>query len=92
MAMSNQPKDGIYVPCVHARFVKHGKASQEHVTKGLAPSNQAKFSKGGLKEKCTFLFLSLAFGKRHTFSLFPSSKVWPTWLKKVPPLSCAFNA
>ena len=73
MAMSNQLKDGIYVPCVHAHYVKHGKASQGHVNKGLAHSSQAKVKKGCLKEKCIFLFLSLACGKRHTFSLFPSS-------------------
>ena len=82
---TNQRMASMCLVCMHTmcNMEKQGHKALAYVTKGLGPlPKEAKVNTWGLKEKCTFLFLSLASGKRHTFSLFPSSKVWPTLLKR----------
>ena len=82
---TNQRMASMCFVCMHTmcNMEKQGHKALAYVTKGLAPlPKEAKVNTWGLKEKCAFLFLSLDFGKRHTFSLLSSAKVWPTWLKK----------
>ena len=58
----------------HAHEIRQVGKGAIHGHKGLAFGPYGpKVNKGGVKEKCAFLLLSLACGKSHTFSLFPSS-------------------